>query len=224
MSSTTLWYASQATGIVSLVMFSAVMVLGALVRRRAKLPGLPRFGTLGLHRSISLLALVFLSIHILTAVADSYVSISLLDVVLAFTSAYRPLWLGLGTVAFDLLVAVVLTSVLRRRIGHRAWRAVHWLAYAMWPVAVVHGFTLGAGDGRTMHGWALALTGGCVLAVLGSVAYRSAGPRREATPAGLVAAHRTAPVRPTSETARSAGTPDHRRLAASSAGRTHKEA
>ncbi|MEY9965768.1 sulfoxide reductase heme-binding subunit YedZ [Streptacidiphilus sp. MAP12-16] len=186
-----LWYASQATGVVCLVLFSAVTLLGVMVRLRTSLPGLPRFGTVTLHRSLSLMAMLFLAVHILTAVGDSFVNISLLDAVLPFVSGYQPLWLGLGTVAFDLMLAVVVTSLLRARLGHRSWRAVHWLAYASWPVAVVHGITLGSGSGHPVSGAALWLTVGCVAPVLVAIAvrlYLAARPSAPTTPAGLLAA------------------------------------
>src|SRR5581483_7775452 len=131
-SSPVLGYASRATGMVSLVLFTLVMVLGIAVRRRGRLPGLPRFGTVALHRSVTLLATVFLALHIATVVGDSYVSVSLLDVVVPWVGSYHPFWLGLGTVALDLVVALTVTSLLRGRIGHRTWRALHWLAYACW--------------------------------------------------------------------------------------------
>jgi predicted ferric reductase len=125
------------------VLFSAVMLLGIAVRLRTRLPGLPRFGTSDLHRNLSLLSVAFLGAHIVTAVVDSYVSIGWLAVLVPFASGYQPLWTGLGTVAFDLLLAVAATSLLRVRLGHRVWRGVHWLAYASWPVAVVHGVGIG---------------------------------------------------------------------------------
>jgi predicted ferric reductase len=143
--SAALWYASRATGIVTLVLLSLVVVLGVAVSRKVKVPGLPRFAVAGLHQRVSLLAVIFLAVHVLSAVADNYVSISLVAVVLPFTSAYRPLQIGLGAVALDLGVAVVVTSLLRARIGWRLWRGVHWLAFAAYPIAVVHGFT-SAGD------------------------------------------------------------------------------
>ena len=83
-----------------------------------------------------------------------------------FVSGYRPLWLGLGTLSFDLLVALAVTSLVRRRLGYRAWRAVHWLAYVSWPVAVLHG--LGTGS-DTKQWWMLALTVVCIVAVLVAV-------------------------------------------------------
>ena len=172
MTGPTLWYAGQATGIVCLVLFTAVTVLGVLVADKVRLPGLPRFGTIGLHRTVSMMAMVFLLLHILTAVVDSYVDISPLAAVVPFTSSYQPLWIGLGTVSLDLMLAIGVTSMFRARIGLRTWRAVHLLAYVSWPVAVLHGYELGAGRGSPMTGWTLWLTIGCVLAVAGAVGAR----------------------------------------------------
>ncbi len=167
--STALWYASRATGVVTLVLFSAVVVLGVLVNRQVRVPGLPRFAVTGLHRSISLLSLVFLAVHVLTAVADKYVPIRLAAAIIPFTSSYLPMQIGLGAVALDLMVAVIITSLARARIGRRLWRAVHWLAYAAYPVALVHAFT-SAADLRS--GGLLAVTAGCVLSVAGALWYR----------------------------------------------------
>jgi methionine sulfoxide reductase heme-binding subunit len=168
-STTALWYASRATGVIGLVLLTAVLLLGLLVTRQGRLPGLPGFAVLGLHRNISLLAVGFIAVHVLTAVADSYVSISLAAAVIPFVSAYKPLWLGLGAVSLDLMAAIIVTSLLRARLGRRAWRAVHWLAYACWPVAVAH--SLGS-SADMRHGWMLGLLVGCVAAVVAAVAWR----------------------------------------------------
>jgi predicted ferric reductase len=133
-----MWYTSRATGVVSLVLMSLVMIIGLMVNRQGRLPGLPAFAVLGLHRYLSLLSITFIAVHIATAVLDSFVNISVAAAVIPFVSAYEPLWLGLGAVAFDLMIAIILTSLLRAHLGRLAWRAVHWLAYASWPVAVVH--------------------------------------------------------------------------------------
>lgn len=168
-SSTALWYTSRATGVVSLVLLSAVLALGVLVNRQGRLPGLPRFAATSLHRSLSLLAVVFVGVHVLSAVADSYVSIRLAAVVLPGASAYEPLWMGLGAVTFDLMLAVVVTSLLRRHLPRAVWRAVHWLTYASWVVAVAHGF----GADSDLRGGALLAVGiGCLVLVAGAVGWR----------------------------------------------------
>lgn len=170
-SATALWYASRATGVVCLVLLSAVMIIGMLVNQQGRLPGLPRFAVLGLHRNLSLLAVSFLAMHVLTAVADSFVSISVAAVVVPFLPGYKPLWMGLGAVSLDLMAAVIVTSLLRRFIGRRSWRVVHWLAYASWPVAVAH--SIGSGT-DLRHGLFLGLTIICIAAVAAALAWRLA--------------------------------------------------
>jgi methionine sulfoxide reductase heme-binding subunit len=134
-----LWYVSRATGLVSFMLLSLVVVLGVVIARRGKVPGLPRFAGVGLHRNAALFAVVLLVIHIATAIIDPYVTIGWVSAIVPFTSSYEPLWLGLGALAIDLLAAVVVTSLLCFRLGIRLWRAVHWLAYAVWPLAAIHG-------------------------------------------------------------------------------------
>jgi sulfoxide reductase heme-binding subunit YedZ len=168
-SSTPLWYATRATGLVALVLLTGSMALGLLSAVRYQRPAWPRFVTLGLHRNLSLLALAFTVAHVLTTVLDSFVAIPLQDAVIPFIGSYRPLWVGFGAIAFDLMLALTATSLLRARMGQRSWRLVHWTAYACWPVAVLHG--LGTGTDTPVR-WVLALTAACVLAVTGLVLWR----------------------------------------------------
>src|SRR5512135_1330045 len=186
-SGSSLWYFSRATGVVTLGLLTLVVLLGVLTRGGRPLPGLPRFAVAGLHRNASLLVLVLLTLHMATAVLDSYAPIDLADAFIPFGSAYRPFWLGLGPLAGDLLLAVVATSLLRRHLGARLWKALHWAAYAAWPVALVHG--LGTGTDAS-EGWMLAFTAGCVglvvLAVLWRVVGLSSAPvRRKAVLVGV---------------------------------------
>jgi hypothetical protein len=165
-----LWYLTRGTGAVTLVLLTVSLALGIANVRRVQTDTVPRFVFDAVHRSASLLALAFLAVHILTSVLDPYAPIRLIDTVVPFVSAYRPVWLGLGAVASDVLIAVVVTSVLRRRFGYRAWRVTHWLAYACWPIALVHGLGTGS-DAKTS--WMLLLTAGCVLIVLVAVWIRA---------------------------------------------------
>jgi predicted ferric reductase len=165
------WYLTRATGAVSLVLLTASVVIGIAGSLGTSAAGWPRFAVDSVHRDLSLLAIAVLVVHILTSVLDSFAPISLTAAVIPFVSSYRPLWLGLGALAFDLLVAVAITSLVRRRLGYRGWRAVHWLAYASWPIAVLHG--LGTGT-DTKVWWMLALTAACVAAVAIAVCVRVA--------------------------------------------------
>ena len=175
MSNTILWYTTRGAGAVTLVLLSGVVILGVLSTLRVQSARWPRFLTTGLHRNLGLLTLVFLALHIVTAVVDPFTHLGWLAAIVPFSSYYRTIWLGLGTVAFELLLAIVVTSLVRGFVGHGAWRAVHWLAYASWPVAVIHG--LGTGT-DVWSDWFLALTAVCVGAVLIAAGYRVlSGPR-----------------------------------------------
>jgi len=154
-----LWYATRATGLVALLMLTASVLLGLLTAGRFSGERWPRFLTQGLHRNVSLLVLVFLALHVGTTVIDTYTSIPLTAAFVPFASTYKTGWLALGAVACDLLIALVVTSLLRDRLGYLVWRRLHWLAYACWPVAVAHG--LGTGTDRSAT-WVLALTLCCI--------------------------------------------------------------
>jgi predicted ferric reductase len=150
-------------------MLTASVLLGLLVAGRFSSQRWPRFLTQGLHRNVSLLVLVFLVLHVGTTVLDSYTSIPLSAAFVPFVSAYKTGWLSLGAVALDLLIALVVTSLVRDRLGYRTWRRLHWLAYACWPVAVAHG--LGIGTDRSVT-WVIAMTLGCVGCVGAAAAWR----------------------------------------------------
>lgn len=175
MSDTLLWYTTRGAGAVTLVLLSGVVVLGILSALRVQTSAWPRFLTAGLHRNLALMTLVFLALHIVTAVIDPFTHLGWLTAVVPFSSYYRTIWLGLGTVAFELLVAIVVTSLARPFIGQAAWRLVHWLTYASWPIAVIHG--LGTGS-DVWSAWSLVLTAVCMGAVVAAIGYRlMAGPR-----------------------------------------------
>ena len=162
MSYTFLWYATRGAGAVSMVLLSGVVILGILSALRVQATGWPRFLTTGLHRNVALTAVVFLALHIVTAVVDPYTHLGFGAALVPFSSYYRTFWLGLGAVALELMVAIVITSLVRGFVGHRAWRLIHWLAYACWPVAIIHGFGTGT---DVWSVWFLALAAICIGAV-----------------------------------------------------------
>lgn len=164
-----LWYVSRATGLVCLILLTIALVLGVTASTRLASANWPRFVTQGLHRNVSLFVVILLAAHVAAVVIDDYVPIHLTDAIIPFRAAYRPFWLGLGVVSLDLLLALVVTSLLRQRLGYGTWRVVHWISYASWPLAVVHGLGTGSDPRRT---WVLGLTLGCAAAVLLAIAWR----------------------------------------------------
>jgi sulfoxide reductase heme-binding subunit YedZ len=162
MSSTSLWYATRASGIVALVLLTLTMVLGLITTSRSRARYWPGFAQQEIHRRISILAVVFLALHVLTSVLDTYVTIGWLAVVVPFVSGYSRFWVGLGTVALDLMIAVFASSLLRARLRPGTWRGIHWLAYGSWPIALAHTFGLGTDAGEQ---WVIVLGAACVTLV-----------------------------------------------------------
>jgi sulfoxide reductase heme-binding subunit YedZ len=164
-----LWYATRAAGLVTLLLLTASVLLGVMTAGRFSGDRWPRFLTVGLHRNISLLVLVFLALHVGTTVIDKFVSIPVIAVFVPFAASYKTFWLGLGAIASDLLLALLATSLLRNRLGYRSWRWVHWLAYACWPIGLAHGLGIGTDRATT---WVFAVTVGCAAAVAAAATWR----------------------------------------------------
>jgi sulfoxide reductase heme-binding subunit YedZ len=169
MSDNVLWYTARGTGLTLLLVLTLTLVLGIVARSGRPAAGLPGFALAAVHRNASLLALTLLVIHVTTLVLDPFAHIAVIDVIVPFAAGYRPLWVGLGTCAADLLLAVLITSLLRHRIGARVWRGVHWAAYAALPVAYAH--SLGAGTDVGVW-WQLVVAVVCPLAVVLAVGWR----------------------------------------------------
>jgi predicted ferric reductase len=143
-----LWYTTRATGLVALVLFTVVVSLGTFVANRIGGTIVGRFELNELHRSLSIVAMIFLVIHILTTVLDSYVSTGFISAVIPMTSQYKRLDVALGAIAFDLILAVWISSLLKLHIANRSWRFIHWFSWIAFATAVVHGFLTGT-DARS---------------------------------------------------------------------------
>jgi methionine sulfoxide reductase heme-binding subunit len=164
-----MWDLGRGTGVVALTMFTLAVVLGILARSGREMPGLWRFEISDLHRAAALTGVGLIIVHVGSMLLDPFAQLKLVDVVFPFLATYRPLWLGLGTLAFDLLVVVTAVSLLRQRVGPKVFRTVHWATYALWPLALIH--ALGAGTNATTS-WFRGLAAICVVAVGGAVWWR----------------------------------------------------
>jgi len=179
------WYLMRASGVVTLVLLTAVFLLGIATTTRWRTRRLPSFAAASLHRSISLLAVVFLGVHIVTALVDPYAAVGAAAVVVPFVAGKTALWVGLGAVSLDLALALIVTSLVRRHLSLRVWRGVHWAAYLSWPLALGHSLGMGSDTGTL---WLRAVAAGCVTAVLAAVAWRlrrANGPEKRLEPRGV---------------------------------------
>ena len=129
----------------------------------------PRFFNYEMHRRVSLLSIAFLAVHVAAAIFDPFTSLGLGAALVPLASSYRPVPVALGVVALYLFVALIATSLLRKHVGQKAWRAIHWASYAMWPLALIHGITAGT-DALAL--WMLGIDALCVTAVALALAWR----------------------------------------------------
>lgn len=164
-----LWFVARATGVVSLILLTGVVVLGIVTMGRWSSQLWPRSLFASIHRNVSLLSIVFVAVHIAASILDPFAHIQIRDAVVPFGAAYRPVWLGLGVITIELAAAMIVTSLTRRFIGPPVWRVIHWTAYALWPLALLHSLGTGS-DSRAW--WALSIEAGCTAAVVAAVFHR----------------------------------------------------
>jgi methionine sulfoxide reductase heme-binding subunit len=165
-----LWYFARAAGFVSLVLLALTVALGIALTLRWRSAAWPTFISDGLHRYIGTVFLVFLAAHVATVLLDPFTKFSLADVLVPFKSSYRPIWMGLGICAAELALALALSVHVRRWIGYRAWRVIHYGTYATFPVAFLHGLGTGT-DSHTL--WGAAIYGACGLPIAGLALVRT---------------------------------------------------
>ncbi len=164
-----LWALGRGNGIVALAFMTLSMALGIATRSARPLFALPRFGVADVHRFVALAGTLLVALHLGLLFLDPYAKLKLIDFVVPFLGAYRPVWQGLGTVAVDLLLVIVITSLLRQRLGVRAFRVIHWTTYLLWPVAMAHALGNGTDTGRV---WFMTFAGVCALIVAVAVVFR----------------------------------------------------
>ncbi len=169
MTNEALWALGRGMGITGLAFLTLSLAFGIATRSGRRVLALPRFAVAEVHRFIALAATLLVVLHMVLLFLDPYAQLRIIDSVVPFLGAYRPLWQGLGTLAFDILVVVIVTSLLHNRIGTSIFRVVHWVTYALWPVALAHALGNGSDVGHT---WFLAFGGCCALTVAATLVWR----------------------------------------------------
>lgn len=174
------WYAARAGGVVAYLLLTLVVLLGLALSGRERLEGWPRFALEDVHRFVGVLAGLFIVLHVGLILIDSKAHFSPVQAVVPFAASYRPLWTGLGIVAAELLLALAVANRYRARLSYRTWRRLHYLNFAVWAVASVHGLAAGTDRGTAWLTW-IFLCSALAVAVL---AVRRAGRVRAHPPHG----------------------------------------
>jgi methionine sulfoxide reductase heme-binding subunit len=171
-SSPAIWYAARASGVAAYVVLSLVVSLGLALGRKAQTRRWPRFSVEEIHRFGGLLVGSLIGVHVLAIAADSFLPFSLTQLLVPFTSSYRPLWTGLGIAAAEILVALAITNHYRRRLPYAFWRKAHYLNFAVWTLASLHGLMAGTDRGAA---WLAILYGISVATVVMLLLWRFGG-------------------------------------------------
>jgi DMSO/TMAO reductase YedYZ heme-binding membrane subunit len=175
-----IWYVARAGGVVAYVLLTFAVCVGVGLAGRARVPGFPRVAVNELHRFAGLLAGTFIAIHVGSVLFDSYVHFTVPQVLVPLADAYRPVAVACGIVAAELLLALAITNRLRRKLPRRIWRGAHYLNFAVWGLATIHGISAGT-DNATM--WMMAIYLAAIVTVGGLASWRFAEPEQPKAPA-----------------------------------------
>lgn len=159
-----LWALGRGTGAVALILFTVSVSLGIIARSGRPLPRIGRFGAAQVHGTAALTATGLIIVHVASLTVDPYAQLHLVDSVVPFLGSYRPVWLGLGTLAVDLLAVITAVSLLRHRVGPRVFHAVHLSTYVMWPLAMLHAVGTGTDAGAAWLNVVAVASTACVAA------------------------------------------------------------
>jgi predicted ferric reductase len=147
-----LWYVARAGGFVAYGLLAASVALGLVASMRIASPRWPRALTTEVHRFVTMAALTFTGIHVVSLVAHPTEGLGVTEVLVPFAADREPLWTALGVVGMELSVAVWLSTRLRSRIGYARWRQLHRLAFVAFGASLVHGIAQGADTGTLWGG------------------------------------------------------------------------
>jgi methionine sulfoxide reductase heme-binding subunit len=164
----TFWLLARASGLTAYVMLTFSVLAGLVVKSRP-FRALKPAAVTDLHRILAMLGLGALAGHAVALVLDSTVHVSVPGLFVPGLISYRPVWTSFGILAAELMVLVYASFSLRKHIGPKNWRRLHWATYAIFAAATVHGIAAGTDASRP---WAFALYVGAVGSVAAAAAWR----------------------------------------------------
>jgi sulfoxide reductase heme-binding subunit YedZ len=165
----TFWIVARASGFTAYVLLTCATLAGIALRSRALGKSVKPAGVTDAHRFLALLALLAIGVHGVALLNDTSIRIDLPGLLVPGKIPYRPLWVGAGIVAAELTVLVYASFSVRKRIGVRTWRRLHWLTYGIFAAVTVHGLLSGSDSAQP---WARDVYLASIGSVAGTVAFR----------------------------------------------------
>jgi DMSO/TMAO reductase YedYZ heme-binding membrane subunit len=167
------WYVARASGLVAWALLAASMLWGLALTTRAFAGRASSRWLLDLHRWLGGLGVVFVGLHLATIVGDSFVHFGPADLFVPLASQWHPAGIAWGIVALYMVVAVEITSLVRKRLPTAMWRAVHTLSFPLFVLVTVHALLVGTDTARA---WALWSIIGATMAVAFLAVARAVAP------------------------------------------------
>lgn len=149
MSNQVWWIASRSAGLISWTMLSLSIVWGLQLSTKTMKKAIKRPWLLGTHQTLGGLATVFLLVHTVTLLFDKFTNFNLIDLFVPFSSSWHPVWVAWGVVGAWMLIAVEVTSLIKKHLSKKVWHSIHMLSFLLWIVGTIHGFLSGP-DSQTM--------------------------------------------------------------------------
>jgi predicted ferric reductase len=138
------WFISRGAGVVGYLLITGSMIYGLMITTRTATGAVPAPVSFGMHEFIAWLGLVFIAVHAVVLLWDGYIKYSLASVLVPFASSYRPVWVGIGQIAFYLSALLAASFYAKKRIGHKTWRLIHYASFATFILATLHGLFSGS--------------------------------------------------------------------------------
>lgn len=157
------WYLARAGGLLAYLLLWAASCWGIIMSSKAARAVLPPALVFSLHEFLPLLALLFTGVHAAALLGDSYFDFSIGNLLIPFTGPYRPGWTGLGTLAAYLSIVLIASFYVRRQLGRRTWRLLHYASYLAFTLAMVHGIMTGSDSNTSAIQLMYFATGGALL-------------------------------------------------------------
>jgi len=157
------WYISRGAGLVGYLLLWAATAWGLVISTKVARGLVAAPLAMGLHEFLSLASLAFAALHALVLLGDRYIDFSLADIVYPFAASYRPGWVGLGQLGLYMSAGLTLSFYLRKRIGAKTWRQLHYLTFLAYGMVAVHGLAAGTDSSAPPVQVMYLLTGGVIL-------------------------------------------------------------
>jgi predicted ferric reductase len=137
------WYMARAGGIIAYLLMWLSVVWGLLLSTKITARLIPPSLAYGLHEFVSIMAVIFAVLHSVVLLGDKYINFNILHLVVPFTATYEPVWTGMGTVGFYLITAMTTSFYVRKQIGQKVWRKLHYFTFLAFGLVLVHGLMAG---------------------------------------------------------------------------------